>query len=354
CRPSVWPARPSETDRITVDEVKECEVHGYLLTSKRIGTGGFSSVYLGLPTQEVMKRNFRLASGLQTKRNKMVAIKIVNISQNPYQQSRRFLSREINALHATYKHPNIQLYETFRSPSQLFLVLELACKGDLLDHINRIATNKRDLGLREEEAQHLFHQLVSGVAHCHTNHIVHRDLKCENILLDEQGAIKLTDFGLAGRCTKRGLMSTFCGSVPYTAPEILLEQSYKGERADIWSMGVILYAMVTGKLPFNECQPQKMLQLIKRGIKFHQQLSPECQDLISQLLQWCPSARPELTQILAHPWMLPAISFIFQRVRDILTDSTDRSQHRGNSSKGMCRDPCLTRHCYWTEVGKDE
>ncbi|XP_041039317.1 testis-specific serine/threonine-protein kinase 5-like, partial [Carcharodon carcharias] len=318
-------------DVAKVDEVSECRQRGYLLTPKRIGSGSFSTVYLGVPTQEKIGCNFRLAVGLRSKKDNMVAIKIIPMSQISQNQARRCLSREINALQTTYKHPNvIQLYETFRSPSRLYLVLELATQGDLLQHINRISDKKMAMGLQEGEAKRLFHQLVGAVSHCHTKHIVHRDLKCENILLDERGSLKLTDFGLATRCRKNSLMSTFCGSMPYTAPEILQGQRYKGEHADIWSMGVILYAMVTGKLPFTEFQPGKLLEEIKSGVLYHERLSTEngslgticflsglidkaCQDLISKMLQWNPSARLALSEIRTHPWMLPATSFLFQK-----------------------------------------
>ncbi|XP_032895086.1 testis-specific serine/threonine-protein kinase 5-like [Amblyraja radiata] len=167
----------------------------------------------------------------------------------------------------------IQLFESFRSPSRLYLVLELASRGDLLEYINRGADRARALGLQEAEAQHMFQQLVGAVSHCHSKHIAHRDLKCENILLDDKGHIKLTDFGLASRSNKDSLMSTFCGSMPYTAPEILQGHRYRGDHADVWSMGIILYAMVAGKLPFNELQPCKLLEAIKGGMFFHDRLS---------------------------------------------------------------------------------
>ncbi|XP_038654617.1 testis-specific serine/threonine-protein kinase 5-like isoform X1 [Scyliorhinus canicula] len=318
-----------------VDEVSECRERGYLLTTKKIGSGSFSKVYLGVPTQEKIGCNFRLAVGLRRKRDNMVAIKIIPISQTLQHQSRRCLSREINALQTTYKHPNvIQLYETFRSPSRLYLVLELASQGDLLEHINRISDKKMALGLHEGEAKQLFHQLVGAVSHCHNKHIVHRDLKCENILLDETGSVKLTDFGLATRCRKNGLMSTFCGSMPYTAPEILQGQKYKGEHADIWSMGVILYAMVTGKLPFTEFQPSKLLEEIKSGVLYHEHLSTACQDLISKMLKWNPTTRLALSDILQHPWMLPAASFLFQKVRVFMAASSEKKQQKDTTVKG--------------------
>ncbi|XP_072110545.1 testis-specific serine/threonine-protein kinase 5-like [Mobula birostris] len=264
-----------------------------------------------------------------------VAIKIVPISQSRQQRSRHHLSREVNALQTTYKHPNvIQLYESFRSPSRLYLVLELASKGDLLEHINHRADRSRVLGLCEAEAQQTFQQLVGAVSHCHTKHIAHRDLKCENILLDERGCIKLSDFGLASKCSRNSLMNTFCGSLPYTAPEILQGLRYRGDHADIWSMGIILYAMVTGKLPFNELQPCKLLEEIKGGVLYHDRLSPACQDLINKMLQWTPSDRLALSDILIHPWMLPATSFLFQKVRVFLAESPPKKQEKAAASEG--------------------
>uniref|UniRef100_A0A8C7C4B9 non-specific serine/threonine protein kinase n=1 Tax=Neovison vison TaxID=452646 RepID=A0A8C7C4B9_NEOVI len=115
------------------------------------------------------------------------------------------------------------------------MVLELAARGDLLEHINAMSGHRCHPGLEEEEARGLFWQLVSAVAHCHSSGIVHRDLKCENILLDDQGLLKLTDFGFANRSgLKDSLLSTFCGSVAYAAPEILMSKKYNGEQAEAW------------------------------------------------------------------------------------------------------------------------
>ncbi|XP_011244046.1 testis-specific serine/threonine-protein kinase 5 isoform X1 [Mus musculus] len=304
-RSSSW--RKSD-QRVFIEQVRECMNNGYLLSSKKIGSGAFSKVYLAYATRERMKHNPRLSSDLRGKRHTMVAIKIVSMAEAPAEYSRKFLPREILSLNATYKHMNIvQLYETYQNSQRSYLVLELAARGDLLEHINAVSDLRCCPGLEEEEARRLFWQLVSAVAHCHNVGIVHRDLKCENILLDDQGFIKLTDFGFANWVgLKNSLLSTFCGSVAYTAPEILMSKKYNGEQADLWSLGIILHAMVSGKLPFKEHQPHRMLNLIRRGPIFRPGLSPECRDLIRGLLQLHPCERLDLQQVAAHCWMLPA------------------------------------------------
>uniref|UniRef100_A0A8D2AL35 non-specific serine/threonine protein kinase n=1 Tax=Sciurus vulgaris TaxID=55149 RepID=A0A8D2AL35_SCIVU len=299
-----------------IEQVQECMDNGYLLSSKRIGSGAFSKVYLAYATQERMQHNPKLSSDLRGKHHTMVAIKIISMAEAPVEFSQKFLPREISSLNATYKHLNVvQLYETYQNSQRFYLVLELAARGDLLEHINAVSDHRCCPGLEEEEARRLFWQLVSAVAHCHNAGIVHRDLKCENILLDDQGFLKLTDFGFANHSgLKNSLLSTFCGSVAYTAPEILMSKKYSGEQADLWSLGIILYAMVTGKLPFKESQPHRMLHLMRRGPIFQPGLSPECQDLIRGLLHLRPHARLDLQQVAAHRWMLPAVRTLFRSV----------------------------------------
>ncbi|XP_069847960.1 testis-specific serine/threonine-protein kinase 5-like isoform X3 [Dipodomys merriami] len=284
--------------RTFMDQVRECMSNGYLLSSKKIGSGAFSKVYLAYATHERMKHNPKLSSDLRGKHHTMV-----------------------------------QLYETFRNSQRSYLVLELAARGDLLEHINTVSNHRCCPGLEEEEARRLFWQLVSAVAHCHKVGIVHRDLKCENILLDDQGFLKLTDFGFAN-CTgpKNSLLSTFCGSVAYTAPEILMSKKYKGEQADLWSLGIILHAMVSGKLPFKERQPHRMLHLMRRGPIFQRGLSSECRDLIRGLLQLRPCARLDLQQVAAHRWMLSGGHALFCVLHETPGQQTS-SQHPVSQDK---------------------
>ncbi|XP_060053539.1 testis-specific serine/threonine-protein kinase 5-like [Erinaceus europaeus] len=304
-----------------LEQVRECWDKGYLLSSKKIGSGTFSKVYLAYATHECIQNNPKLASDLRGKHHTMVAIKIISTAKAPPEFSRKFLPREISSFNATYKHLNVvQLYETYQNSERSYLVLELADRGDLLEHINMVSAQRYSPGLEEEEARRLFWQLVSAIAHCHNTGIVHRDLKCENILLDDRGFLKLTDFGFANQAVtgpKSSLLSTFCGSVAYTAPEILMSKKYNGEQADLWSLGVILYAMVMGKLPFKERQPHCMLHMMRRGPTFRPGLSTECQDLIRGLLQLCPLKRLDLQQVATHCWILPSTHTFFSALLEL-------------------------------------
>ncbi|XP_029779213.1 LOW QUALITY PROTEIN: testis-specific serine/threonine-protein kinase 5-like [Suricata suricatta] len=308
-----------------LEQASEGRDNGYLLSPRKIGSGAFSKVCLAYATRERMRHNARLASDPQAKHLAMVAIKIISTAKAPVEFSQKFLPHEISSLNATYKHLNVvQLYEAYQSRGS-YLVLELAARGDLLGHINWVSEQCCSPGLDEQEARGLCRQLVSALAHCHSSGIVHRDLKCENILLGDRGLLKLTaphmgdclpharprstrtDFGFASQLDlKSSLLSTFCGSVAYTVPESLMSKKYSGEQADLWSLGIILYAMVNGKLPFKEHQPHHVLNLMRRGPTFRPGLSPECQDLIRGLLQLRPCARLSLQQVAAHCWMLPA------------------------------------------------
>lgn len=335
--------RRKQLDQTLIEPVRECKSNGYLLSSKKIGSGAFSKVYLGYATHEKLVQNYKLASDLKSKHHAKVAIKIIATSQAPSEYHKKFLPREIYSLNATYKHTNvIQLYESFRNDRRSYLILELASQGDLLEYINNVSSRRIYPGLEEGDAKRLFRQLINAVAHCHSNGIVHRDLKCENILLDDRGFVKLTDFGFASQYSmSHSLMNTFCGSVAYTAPEILLRKKYNGVMSDVWSLGVILFAMVTGKLPFKERQPFKMLHLIRQGLAFNCPVSRECKDLVRSLLQWKPSARPGLQQVVAHCWMIPAVPSSYQNILVSVGALTDQGTNQEQQQKGK-KPPSIT------------
>lgn len=149
----------------------------------------------------------------------------------------------------------------------------------------------------------MYAQILSGIEYIHKLGIVHRDLKPENLLLDHNNNVKLVDFGLSNLYKENEKLKTACGSPCYAAPEMIRGERYHGLGADIWSSGVILYAMVCGYLPFEDQNTKKLYQkIIKAEYKIPDFLSPQCQDLITLILNPDPSCRFTIEDICAHPW----------------------------------------------------
>ncbi|SPO29045.1 related to ser/thr protein kinases [Ustilago trichophora] len=248
---------------------------GNYTLQRPIGEGTFGKVRLGL---------HRLT-------NTRVAIK-----QIPKAHSAS-LTREIHH-HRRLHHPNVmQLYEVIATEQYIWMVSELCAGGELYDYLveNEV--------LAEPEARRIFGQLCLAVAYVHSKGIVHRDLKLENILLDERCNVKLGDFGFTREFERKRLMETFCGTTGYASPEMLAGKKYTGEQVDIWSLGVILYALLCGALPFDDDDESVMKDKILRGqFEIPDSLSEEAQDLVTSILQHDPSKRPSIQAILAHPW----------------------------------------------------
>ena len=170
------------------------------------------------------------------------------------------VSREIHIL-KLIRHPNIiQLYEIIETPKQLFLVMEYVESGELFDYI----VHKRKMD--ELEACQVFEQIISGIEYIHRLHVVHRDLKLENILIDHDRTIRLVDFGLSNTYKSEERLKTACGSPCYAAPEMVESKTpYEPVMVDVWSSGVILYAMVCGCLPFEDKDTNKLYKKILSG-----------------------------------------------------------------------------------------
>lgn len=211
----------------------------------------------------------------------------------------------------TINHPNIvRLYDVIETDKYIGIVLEYASGGELFDHIlaHRF--------LRERDACKLFAQLISGVSYIHQKKIVHRDLKLENLLLDRNRNVIITDFGFANRFEHRpdDLMQTSCGSPCYAAPELVIsEGEYVGSAVDIWSCGVILYAMLAGYLPFDDdpANPDgdniNLLYkyIVTTPLTFPDYVSQAARDLLARMLVPDPKHRADLATIMAHPWLAP-------------------------------------------------
>ncbi|KAI1006227.1 hypothetical protein K3495_g1994 [Podosphaera aphanis] len=212
------------------------------------------------------------------------------------------IEREV-AIMKLIQHPNIlKLYDIWENRKEIYLCLEYVDNGELFEHI----ALKGRLG--EEEAIKYFRQILSAVEYCHSFNICHRDLKPENILLTSSGRIKIADFGMAAlHQTPDHQLSTSCGSPHYAAPELIMGSNYRGNMVDIWSMGVILYATLSGRLPFDvEGTSKRWLQPLLHKIKKGQyempaDFSPEVKDLIEKMLRVNPKDRITLGQIWKHP-----------------------------------------------------
>ncbi|NXN41181.1 TSSK1 kinase, partial [Rhinoptilus africanus] len=193
-----------------------------------------------------------------------VAIKIINKKKTPQDFLERFLPREIEALKRLHHPSIIETYEIFESSAgKVYIVMELGEKGNLLDYIKITGAMKEDI------ARIKFNQLASAVKHCHDLDIAHRDLKCENILLDENLNIKLSDFGFSKSLSrdengKTILSKTFCGSAAYAAPEVLQGIPCDPKISDMWSLGVILYTMVYALMPFDDSNVRNMISIQKQ------------------------------------------------------------------------------------------
>ncbi|KAL7920839.1 hypothetical protein ACQKWADRAFT_328515 [Trichoderma austrokoningii] len=207
------------------------------------------------------------------------------------------IEREV-AILKLIEHPNImKLYDIWENRSEIYLILEYIDQGDLFTFINSKGR------LSEEVAIYFFRQMISAIAYCHSFNVCHRDLKPENILITADLQIKIADFGMAAlHQTASHRLATACGSPHYAAPELLKNRQYRGDRADIWSMGVILYAMLSATLPFDDPDLRVMMGKTKKGqYEMPKFLSPEAEDLIRRMLQVNPDHRITMKQIWQHP-----------------------------------------------------
>ena len=202
----------------------------------------------------------------------------------------------------TLSHPHvIALYEVIESPTHYYFVMNYADNSDLLTYI----TEQRYL--KESKAKEIFTQIITGVMYLHKQHVVHRDLKPENILLmNNYNTAIISDFGLANWYNNDNKLFTMCGSLHYASPEMIMGETYNGEASDVWSLGVMLYVMITGKLPFDGCNNDEVCNKIVNVVyKFPMdvKVSKECKDLIMKMLVHEPQERIKLSDVMVHPFV---------------------------------------------------
>ncbi|XP_056017251.1 5'-AMP-activated protein kinase catalytic subunit alpha-2-like isoform X27 [Ostrea edulis] len=229
--------------------------------------------------------------------NHKVAVKILNRQKIKSLDVVGKIKREIQNL-KLFRHPHIiKLYQVISTPTDIFMVMEYVAGGELFDYIVKHGK------LKEPEARRFFQQIISGVDYCHRHMVVHRDLKPENLLLDINLNVKIADFGLSNMMHDGEFLRTSCGSPNYAAPEVISGKLYAGPEVDIWSCGVILYALLCGTLPFDDEHVPTLFRKIKSGIfAVPDYLNKEVVSLLCLMLQVDPLKRASITQIREHDW----------------------------------------------------
>nr|XP_006640091.1 PREDICTED: testis-specific serine/threonine-protein kinase 6 [Lepisosteus oculatus] len=253
---------------------------------------------LGLTIGEGSYSKVKLAT--TKKYPEQVAIKIVDRRRAPHDFVCKFLPRELAILRGV-RHPHIVHVHEFIEvcSGKLYIVME-AATTDLLQRVQELSSIPGPL------AKVLFSQIVSAVGYLHANDIVHRDLKCENVLLTADNQVKLTDFGFGRKALGYPeVSSTYCGSAAYAPPEVLLGVPYDPKKYDVWSLGVILYVMATGCMPFDDSNVSKLPRIQRKALVYPQEVPVEapCRAVIGSLLQFSPSTRPSVQQVSEDPWL---------------------------------------------------
>ncbi|KAJ0717287.1 putative protein kinase CAMK-CAMKL-CHK1 family [Helianthus annuus] len=278
------PPPPSTTTTInrTTSDGGTTILNKYHLTHL-LGRGSFAKVYHGRT--------------LTT--NTAVAVKVIQkpSTSDPTMEPR--LLREVAAMRRL-NHPNIlKLHEVLATKTKIYLVMELAAGGELF---TQLVKRRR---IKEATARFYFQQLVSALHFCHQNGVAHRDLKPQNLLIDEHGNLKVSDFGLSAlpECKKDGLLHTACGTPAFTAPEIVRGKGYDGAKADAWSCGVILFNLLAGRLPFDDSNLADMYRKIHiREVVFPDWIRKQVRVIVWKLLDPNPETRMSIECLMTHPW----------------------------------------------------
>ncbi|KAM6582521.1 hypothetical protein CsatB_009523 [Cannabis sativa] len=252
---------------------------------KLLGQGNFGKVYHG--------RNLETGQS--------VAIKVIDKEKIMKVGMIEQTKREISVMRLV-KHPNVvEFYEVMATKTKIYFVMEYVKGGELF---NKISKGK----LQEDMARKYFQQLISAVDYCHSRGVYHRDLKLENLLLDENGVLKVTDFGLSALVESRPeehvvMLKTACGTPAYAAPEVLCRRGYDGAKADIWSCGVILFVLLAGYLPFHDTNLMELYKKIgKANYKCPNWFSLEVRKLQARILNPNPNKRISIAKIMENPW----------------------------------------------------
>ncbi|XP_049624323.1 testis-specific serine/threonine-protein kinase 4 isoform X2 [Suncus etruscus] len=274
------------------------EQYGYEV-GKVIGNGSYGTVY----------------EAYYTKQKVMVAVKIISKKKASEEYLNKFLPREIQVMKVLRHKYLINFYQAIETTTRVYIILELAQGGDVLEWIQRYGA------CSESQAGKWFSQLTLGIAYLHSKGIVHRDLKLENLLLDKRENVKISDFGFAKMVPSNHsvrssppyrqmscfthLSQTYCGSYAYACPEILLGLPYNPFLSDTWSMGVILYTLMVAHLPFDDTNFKKLLRETQKEVTFPANIaiSQECKNLILHMFRHA-TKRATILDVIKDPWVI--------------------------------------------------
>ncbi|CAN6990641.1 unnamed protein product [Brassica rapa subsp. trilocularis] len=251
---------------------------------RRLGSGSFAKVHL--------------ARSIET--NELVAVKIIDKKKTIDSNMEPRIIREIDAMRRLRDHPNIlKIHEVMATKSKIYIVMELASGGELFSKLLRRGR------LPESTARRYFQQLASALQFSHRDGVAHRDVKPQNLLLDREGNLKVSDFGLSAlpEHLQNGLLHTACGTPAYTAPEVISRRGYDGAKADAWSCGVILFVLLVGEVPFDDSNIASMYRKIqRRDYKFPSWISKQAKSIIYQMLDPNPVTRMGIETVMKTTW----------------------------------------------------
>lgn len=254
------------------------------IIKKKIGSGGFGIVFQGINVQTKQKVALKFIP-------KMSFLDVTDVH-------RVFI--EIQTLRGLINTNIIKMYDVNYFQNYICLIMEYAVNGDLKNYILQ-----RNGFLSEKEAHRFFIQIVKGVYYCHSKHIVHRDLKLENILLDENMTCKIADFGLSDFVNVDQNIITEAGTRAYIAPEIIFNQTinYSVFKLDVWALGILLFIMTQGFPPYKDFEKEGLDYFETHPLKYSNDVSDDLKDLISLMLNVNPNKRPIMVEVLNHNWI---------------------------------------------------
>ncbi|CAG5035832.1 unnamed protein product [Parnassius apollo] len=254
--------------------------------------------------------------GINKKTGQEVAIKTIKKCKIESEADLIRIRREVQIM-SSVRHPNIvHIYEVFENSEKMILVMEYCSGGELYDYLSQKKV------LEEEEARRLFRQIATAVYYCHIHKICHRDLKLENVLLDDTGSAKIADFGLSNVFKETSLLSTFCGSPLYASPEIVKGTPYIGPEVDCWSLGVLLYTLVYGAMPFDGSNFKRLVRQISNGDYYEPKNPSTASPLIRDMLTVDPLKRADIAYICDHTWVNAGCSTSCLEVAEALAAET--------------------------------